>query len=256
MEKTSEKINGKYKRIVFILFIVVCAIVAAGLCLYKIKRVRECKQKMIMLAFDDYNAPSWERNFDLFDQYDVKVTFFINASEPTDFCYHALERGHEIGYHTLGHADMTSLSEEEIYEQAIAPIEVFREKGVELTSFAYPKGLYNEELNEELLQYYKTLRGAYFYEVKSKSDIPHCFIESYSLDNVNFESDEDFQKTIVGLLDQFSEEGEGTVISMYSHAISEGGDWCVDPKRLEFLFQEAEKRDIKFCTFKQWQEPY
>ena len=228
----------------------------AGLSVYKAHRVYVANQKVILLAFDDYNAPTWEEYFDLFDKYNVKVTYFINASEPTDFCYKAIERGHEIGYHTMDHARLTEVSQDEFYEQAIAPIEVFREKGIELTSFAYPYGYYEEWMNEELLQYYNTLRGAWFYDVKSKEDIQHCFIESYPLDNTYFESDEQFREKIVALLDNFCAEGPGAVTSMYSHAIDPGGAWCVAPERLEILFQEAQKRDIRFCTFKEWQTPY
>ncbi len=246
---------SKKVRITILAGALILAAAAVGLAAYKAYRVRVANQKVILLAFDDYNAENWKKYFDLFDQYDVKVTYFVSAWEPTDFCYEAIERGHEIGYHTASHARLTEVSEEEFYEQAIAPIEVFHEKGIELTSFAYPYGNYEEWMNEKLLQYYKTLRGAYKYEVKTKEDLQHCFIESYPLDNVYFESDEQFREKIVALLDGFCQEGPGTVISVYSHAI-DGGDWCVAPNRLEILFQEAQKRDIRFCTFNEWQEPF
>ncbi len=73
---------------------------------------------------------------------------------------------------------------------------------------------------------------------------------------VQYKNDEEFKEAITELLDKFCEYGPGVALSMYSHAIDPDGDWCVSPDRLEILFQEAEKRDIKFCTFKQWQEPY
>ena len=44
-------------------------------------------------------------------------------------------------------------------------------------------------------------------------------------------------------------QNEGTVLSLYSHAI-EGGDWCVMPDRLEFLFQKAQELNLKFYTYK------
>lgn len=243
------------KKIWIISALVLILALAAGLIAFKAHRVYVANQKVILLAFDDYNAQNWEEYFDLFDKYNVKATYFINASEPTDFCYKAIERGHEIGYHTLGHANLTEVSRDEFHAQAIAPIEIFRENGIELTSFAYPYGNYEEWMNEELLQYYNTLRGAWYYEVNSKGDLPHCFIEAYPLDNIYFDSDEQFRERIVALLDGFCAEGPGAVTSMYSHAIA-GGDWCVTPERLEILFQEAQKRDIRFCTFKEWQTPY
>lgn len=249
-----KKLNKKV-RITILAAGLILAAAAAGLIAYKVHRVRVANQKVILLSFDDYNAPNWEQYFDLFDEYNVKVTFFVNAWEPTDFCYKAVERGHEIGCHTPGHIDMKTASREEFYEQAVKPIETFREKGIELTSFAYPYGNHEEWMNEELLQYYNTVRGAWYYDVKSKEDIQNCFIDGYPIDNAYFQTDEQFRETITALLDEFCKEGPGAVTSMYSHAI-DGGDWCILPERLEFLFQEAQKRGIRFCTFNEWQKPF
>ncbi|MCM1056286.1 MAG: polysaccharide deacetylase family protein [Firmicutes bacterium] len=244
------------KKLGIIILVIVLLGGAASLIAYKVYRVRVANQKVILLAFDDYNADTWREYFDLFDEYDAKVTFFVTITEPTDFCYEAIERGHEIGYHTRSHIDLKAASYEEFYEEAIAPIEIFREKGIELTSFAYPGGNYEEWMNEELLQYYNTVRGAWYYDVKSKADIQHCFIEAYPLDNIYFESDEVFREKIVKILDRFCEEGPGAVTAMYSHAIADGGAWCIAPARLKILLEEAQKRDIRFCTFKEWQKPF
>lgn len=250
-----KKLNKKNRKIILAAGLVLAA-VAAGLIAYKARRVYMANQKVILLAFDDYNVENWREYFDLFDKYNVRVTYFINALEPDNFCYEAIERGHEIGYHTQNHVNLREVSHDEFYEQAIAPIEVFHEKGIELTSFAYPYGSYEEWMNEELLQYYNTVRGAYYYDVKWKANMQHCFIESYPLDNIYFKSDEQFREEIVALLDKFCAEGPGVVTAMYSHAIEGGGDWCVAPERLEILFEEAQKRDIRFCTYKEWQKPY
>ncbi len=65
-------------------------LIALGLGIYKISRVIYCNQKVILLSFDDYGAPCWEAAFDRFEKYDARVTFFINAREPTDFCFKAI----------------------------------------------------------------------------------------------------------------------------------------------------------------------
>lgn len=220
---------------------------------YQIKRqVQERNQKGILLAFDDYNPDSWQEHFDLFDEYGVKVTFFVNLKKPDAFCAEAEKRGHEIGFHTAEHAKLTEVSEEEFYEQAIAPIENFRSEGYELTSFAYPFGYYEEWMNEELLKYYKTLRGAWHFQGCYKEMLRGGFIEAYSIDNLHFESDEHFREEIGKLLDVLKDCDDGTVASLFSHAIS-GGDWCITADRLEILFQEAKKRDLVFYTFRELQ---
>lgn len=225
------------------------AIALGGVKLYRVHKAYQCG---IVLAFDDYAGDNWEDYFDLFDQYNVKVTFFINATEPTDFCFRAMERGHEIAYHTAGHVRLTEISEDEVYQQAIAPIEVFREKGIELTSFAYPYGSYNEELNELLLQHYNILRGAYYYQLAGKHQMRKGFVESLSIDNGNYSSEEAYKEQIEYVLEQLG-ENKGAVVGLYSHAIS-GGAWCVTPERLEYLFQRAKEEGIQFYTYKELQE--
>ena len=220
----------------------------------KLYRIHEENRQGILLAFDDYAANSWEAHFDLFDEYDVKATFFVNAAAPTDFCYRAQKRGHEIAYHTMGHMNLREASEEEIYEQAIAPIEVFKEKGINLTTFAYPYGAYNEKLNEMLQPHYKILRGAYFGQVYCKDDMRKGFVESMSLDNINYESREDYEMRITELLEAVKTH-EGQVVSVYSHAISPGGAWCVSEEKLTFLFRKAKEMKLKFYTYKELQKP-
>lgn len=219
-----------------------------GIKLYRVHKARQCG---IVLSFDDYNAANWEEYFDLFDKYNVKVTFFVNAYEPTEFCFTAIEHGHEIAFHTAGHTKMTGLTEDEIYKQAIEPIETFRNQGIELTTFAYPYGEYNENLNEQLLQYYNVLRGAWCYQVAGKHEMRHGFVESHSIDNINYSSDEEFKNRIDSILDEL-DNNTGAVVGLYSHAISDG-DWCVTEERLVYLIQRAQEMGIQFYTYKELQ---
>ena len=217
----------------------------------KLYRVKEARQSGILLAFDDYSPGSWSDNLDLFDKYKVHVTFFVAWDEPTDFCYEAQKRGHDIGFHTIGHTDVTEMSEEELRRCVIDPIETFRNGGIEMTSFAYPYGFHDDVVDERLLQYYKVLRGAWYYEVHSKADLRQGFVEAYSIDNIHFETDEEYQAKIDQILDELS-NNVGAVTCLYSHAIADG-DWCVLPERLEYLFQKAEEKGLKFYTFKELQ---
>lgn len=225
------------------------AVVLGGLKLY---RVHLRDQSGILLAFDDYSPENWEEYLDLFDQYGVKVTFFINVSEPTEFCYEALDRGHEIGFHTVDHIRLTECSEEQIYEQAIAPIELFREKGVELTSFAYPYGSYNEDLNEMLLEHYDIVRGAYFCELNAKHNLRKGFVEAMPLDNVAFETEEQFQERITEVLTEVK-NAKGIVVCLYSHTI-DGGEWCISEDNLVFLLEKARELGLQFYTYQDLQD--
>ena len=225
------------------------AIVLGCVKLYRVYKARQCG---IVLAFDDYNPDSWEEQFDLFDKYNAKVTFFVNVYEPTEFCFNAIEHGHEIAYHTAAHVNMTEITEDEIYQQAIAPIEVFREQGIELTTFAYPYGAYNDELNELLVQHYNVLRGAYHYQLVGKHEMRHGFVESLSIDNTNYSSEEEFRDRIDFVLEELS-NNKGAVVGLYSHAIADGA-WCVTEERLEYILQRAQEMGIQFYTYKELQK--
>lgn len=222
--------------------------VLGGIKLYRVKQAKQCG---ILLAFDDYSADNWSSYFDLFDEYGVKVTFFVSCTEPTDFCYEAIKRGHEIGFHTTTHFNVADASPEEIQKGVIDPVTIFRDKGIKLTTFAYPGGAYTSETNDLLLQHYNVLRGAYQYELHSKADLRHGFVESYSIDNINHPSDEEYEASVTQILTDLS-NNVGAVASVYSHTI-DGGNWCVTEERLIFLLEKTKELGLKFYTFQELQ---
>lgn len=231
----------------FILSVILVAFI--GLKIYL--AVPQENPSVILLAFDDYYEENWEQYFDYFDENDVKVTFFVNSATPTEFCMEAVERGHEIGFHTMQHVDLTTASEEEVREQAIVPIEDFRKAGIEMTTFAYPYGEYTEELNRELLQYYKVLRGGFYYEPAPKDNFKSGFVESKPIDNNKFESELQFRWVINKMLYE-ARFNEGTVVSIYSHGI-ESGEYCITPERMEYIIQKAKDLNLEFCTYQDLQ---
>ena len=55
------------------------------------------------------------------------------------------------------------------------------------------------------------------------------------------------------ILTVMSEAEEGSVVSVYSHAIGDG-EWCVTEENLEFLLKKAKEMDLKFYTFQELQK--
>ena len=245
------KISKKHRKLLILAGIVLltAAMVLGGIKLYRVKQARKSG---ILLSFDDYSPEVWTYYFDLFDKYDANVTFFVILGEPTDFCYDAIERGHEIACHTASHANLTEVTPEQLQTEAIEPLEVFREKGIGMTTFAYPYGAYSEETNELLLQHYKILRGAYYYEFNSKAALRHGFVESYPLDNGYFDSDEQFEASVTRILTELS-QNTGAVASLYSHNIG-AGDWCITEERLIFLLEKTKELGLEFYTYQYLQD--
>ncbi len=223
----------------------------------KLLRVKEARQSGICLAFDDYYPDNWESYFDLFDEYGVNVTFFVTLYEPTDFCYKAIDRGHEIGFHTAGHVPVPEMSEEQLKEQILDPMERFKEQGIELTSFAYPGGARNEDTDKFLLEHFNLVRCAYKYQVNGKDVLRHGVVESMPIDfhyySLKEESEEAFKNRIDSMMEELS-NNVGAVASIYSHGIDDGAEWCVSEKRLRYIFEKADEYGLKFYTFKELQK--
>ena len=213
----------------------------------------ENKNSGIVLSFDDYFPDAWEKTFDLFDKYNTRVTFFVQLKSPSPFCFTAQNRGHEIGYHTINHPDLRRLTREEFFAETIAGINLFREQGIELTSFAYPLGFYQEWMHNALLKHYKIVRS---FRVSSSvykiNEMTRRFVYSKSIDNITYRSTDRFQNVITQLLNS-AKANPGTVVLLTSHNIG-NGDWEITAERLEFILKKANELNLTFYTFRDLQQ--
>jgi peptidoglycan/xylan/chitin deacetylase (PgdA/CDA1 family) len=208
----------------------------------------------IALGFDDYSPVSWSQHFDLFDQYQAKVTFFCIANEVTEFMLNAQNRGHEIGYHTISHPTLSRVSREQFFEETISCINVFKEGGIELTTFAYPYGIYEAWMHDELLQYYKVVRGfRNFPEFSSNFSLDkmkYGLVNSRSIDNVNYSTEHYYENMINMVL--MEAKMEKTIAVLTSHQIS-SADWGITTERLEYVLKKGKELGLNFYTYKDLQ---
>jgi len=204
----------------------------------------------ILLTFDDNYVETWKKNFDLLDNYNAKVTFFVQG-EYFSFCLEALERGHDIGYHTKNHLDLRKVSREVFVRETLAPLESFRKAGIPLYSFAYPYGFYDSWMHEELLKHYSVLRGyGVTFRLYDGTQIQSRFISSRALDNTLFAKDEDFKTTVDIMLRTVKFIGGDLVLPLTSHDISNNASWGIKPDRLEYLLKTANDLQLVFYTYK------
>jgi len=212
----------------------------------------------IVLTFDDYHPVAWARHFDLFDKYDAKVTFFVHEQEVVagrlnnifTFCLNAQNRGHEVGYHTINHPELTRLTREQFFEQTISRLDLFKNAGIEFTSFAYPYGTYADWMNEELLKYYKITRGLGGIRLYSRDEMKYGFLISETIDNIRFRDDAAFETHINRLLNMVKDTGK--IMILTTHGIS-SAQYAITPARLEYLLAKGTEYGIKFYTFKDFQ---
>jgi peptidoglycan/xylan/chitin deacetylase (PgdA/CDA1 family) len=200
----------------------------------------------IVLSFDDYSPDTWEQHFDLFDKYEARVTFFVMAGSVSNFMLNAQNRGHEIGFHTINHPNLSNISREEFFEETISRISVFKEADIELTSFAYPYGENQPWMHDELLKYYKIVRGFKKFRLYTMNEMKFGFIDSASIDNIRYKSEINFRLAINNMLQ--SAKDYGKIITLTSHQISDD-EWGITSDRLGYVLKKCQKYGLTFYRY-------
>ena len=202
----------------------------------------------ILLSFDDDYFESWEKHMDLFDKYEAKVTFFIQGRfDP--FSVKAMNRGHDIGYHSLSHPDLRGITRTEFIKETIEAAELFRREGVPISSFAFPFGFSQPWMFEILFPSFPILRGyGVTFRLYNKDKIISAFISSRAIDNTVIRGEENFDRIIRIMLKTVKFLDEDWVLPLTSHDISDIA-WGITPRRLEFLLSLAADLRLRFYRF-------
>jgi peptidoglycan/xylan/chitin deacetylase (PgdA/CDA1 family) len=218
----------------------------------------------VLLAMDDNFMENWERYFDFFDEYDAKITFFVQgnpqaASNPRgantpsvllSFSHNALSRGHDVGYHSLNHLDLRRASSVTFNRETIEPLEFFRQDGIPVSSFAFPYGFSETWMHDILLQSYGILRGyGVIFRLYSEEQIRAGYIISRAIDNTVIQGDENFKRTILMMLRTVKFLNDGQVLPLTTHIISDTAAYGISPSRLEFFFKTVLDLQLKFYRY-------
>ncbi len=106
-------------------------------------------EKPILITFDDGWAGQWEAA-SLLDAYGMHGVFFImpNKIELThDQVRDLLRRGHEIGSHSVTHADLTDIPDEDLRTEIVSSKAMIEEiTGEDVDYLAYPYGKFDEHV--------------------------------------------------------------------------------------------------------------
>jgi peptidoglycan/xylan/chitin deacetylase (PgdA/CDA1 family) len=203
----------------------------------------------LLLAFDDDYRTAWEEHFDMLDEYGARVTYFVQG-EVSDFCLHALKRGHDVGYHTIHHLNLPKVSEEEFYREAVSDVGSFRQAGVPLSSFAYPFGISEPWMREALAGTFAIQRGfGATFRVYTAEAVREGYIVARSIDNIMFKEDEGFEAVITGMFRTLKFIGGDRVLPIATHDISDAAQWGIKPRRLEYLLEAARSLKLKFYRY-------
>jgi len=117
-----------------------------------------CPSKAIALTFDDGYEDAYIDALPVLKRYGLVATFYIVTNfigQPGYMTWEQVaalrDAGMEIGAHTVSHLDLTSLDWETAgFEIAQSKAELDHHLSINVTSFCYPTGLYNAEIEEQV----------------------------------------------------------------------------------------------------------
>ncbi len=122
---------------------------------------------IITISFDDGRMTNSETALPIMMEYGYQSNQF-NATKyiqeyiegnPLDLIRPFVDAGHEIGSHTVSHADLSKLSEEELIAELVeSKIYLKNYLQTNIDYFAAPYGIYDAKVNEKIMEQYKAHR--------------------------------------------------------------------------------------------------
>lgn len=146
---------------IFILFFIF-------LILILFKSNRETESSFLSLTFDDGYLTHYTLAYPELKERNLSATFYILANYEGLFESKELmslkqakeiqDNGLEIGSHTLNHPDILTLNSQELNQQLAESRQILENAGINISSFAYPFGRFNDSIAEETGKYYSSAR--------------------------------------------------------------------------------------------------
>ena len=212
----------------------------------------------LLLSFDDNYFDTWMRHLRIFDSHGAKVTFFVQGDLNADnddaaimeiFCRRALSRGHDLGYHTINHPDLRSVSNNVFNFETIEAAQVFFDTGIPFSAFGYPYGFSEAWMHDALSPVFYMTRGygsnTRYY---TSQTIKNGYLVSKAIDNIMFPDNEKFENDLrlIMLIAKFSGD---CIVPFTSHDFSDA-QWAITPARVEYLLRTTKELKLKFYTFR------
>jgi peptidoglycan/xylan/chitin deacetylase (PgdA/CDA1 family) len=208
---------------------------------------------MVTLSFDDSWLSQYEQGLPILDQAGIKGTFYI-TTEPIENGWDGFItltqlkdialKGHELGGHTVTHADLATLRRARISSE-IRNSKSFiqNQTGTIVTSLAYPYGSYNSTVITQAKQAgYTNARGVEEGLVKKNDD--KYTLKSHSVGPTTALS------TIRAYIDQAKANKQWYILTL--HEIDNaGGEYSTSPQDLQAIVEYIKATGIKAVTMQQ-----
>ena len=214
----------------------------------------------IALSFDDKGSiESWNGSIEFFEEHGVVATFYVDRwhylNEEEIVILHRLQDGgHEIGIHTMNHSNYFEFIEAGGDAQSYLEIEVLpskqiaEEMGFEISTFAYPHGARDVEIDDLLLNHFTVLRGINSYHEGTQSWDTGCEDGGVFRSISPTSGDGKYVDDIIDSIK--NSEGNRTILA-YGHGIEESGWSPVSFDVLESFIVAAEESGKNWLLMKE-----
>jgi peptidoglycan/xylan/chitin deacetylase (PgdA/CDA1 family) len=208
------------------------------------------KRAALSFTFDDARPSQIDNGLRLFNQYHIKVTFYVSPnrlSERLQGWKQAVDEGHEIGNHTLTHPCTSNylFSRQNALEDFTldrmardiddATQSIFEQLGVKPTSFAYPCGQSSTGRGNATRSYIPLVTERF---LAARGWLGEASNDPYSCDVVRLlgmESDGKSFEELRALVDKAVREGRWLILA--GHEIAQSGKETTPITSLEKILQ-------------------
>jgi len=217
------------------------------------------EEPLITLTFDDGRETVYSQAFPLLAKYGIHTTQYLLSGSINDQSYlsyaqikQMYESGHEIGCHTVGHLDITTLSDKDL-EHELSQCKKTFEKFGPVTDFASPYGHADDRSLSIVEKYYTTHRN-------TSGDITNTVTEddvnlAETFDRYNIMSVAIRKDTTIEQLQEaidFISTNNGWLVLAY-HQIEDDNNatFGLDPKSLNSQLEFISNAPIKIATMQE-----
>jgi peptidoglycan/xylan/chitin deacetylase (PgdA/CDA1 family) len=210
----------------------------------------------VVLTFDDQYVDSWYNINNVLDRYNWLGTFFVNRFRSlNDNNIKKLkllrDYGHEIAGHGFNHVNAVEYVRDygiDAYlENEIYPMKkVMAEYGFQATSFAYPFGVRNAELDVVLLREFKIIRATTYGTMEVT--LQRCFYNNNNLVwGIGIDNSYGLSMEYIKSLLEFAQT-EDKIVIFYAHNPVETvtGDYQTEYQRLIEICKYVKENNMKF----------
>lgn len=213
----------------------------------------------VVISFDDAYVDEWFDADKALEQYGWKATFCAcridSIGSPQIKKLHELQsKGHEIAGHGYHHYNAVKFVEkngiDEYVKQEIDPMMVsMKQKGFNVTSFAYPYGERSDALDKALADKFKVIRGRAFCGDTPEKEGCYFrnteFMYAFDIDNNHVHFSIPY---LLELLDDARKTNKILILCSHKPVKDVTANYQTKIETLEFICKYMEKYDMKYYT--------